>query len=242
MYPATAAPRPKQIANATLLPGSAADGTADSLTNYYMIDETPPLVALLPQPLQDLLGPDLTYLINLGYGDGSLGYSVDADSPADVATPFGLFPDVSLSTVLSTLATDTQQGITALENDPTAWTASLDPASSGQSFTDLLSALSADAANPAASFTDLVNAISSAASTAYSTLLPLADIGNALLTSLPAYDLSLFTDNLSNGDLLDALGLPIAANTGMDTLFAGFGLAVIENAASQISADFSGLF
>ena len=61
-----------------------------------------------------MLGPDLTYLINLGYGDGSLGYSVDADSPADVATPFGLFPDVSLSTVLSTLATDTQQGITAL--------------------------------------------------------------------------------------------------------------------------------
>ena len=50
--------------------------------------------------------------------------------------------------------------------------ASLDPASSGQSFTDLMSALSADAANPAATLTDLVNAISSAASTAYSTLLP----------------------------------------------------------------------
>src|ERR1700734_2546622 len=133
----------------------------------------------------------------------------------------------------------------AFENDladPASLLASLDPASSGQSFSDLLSALSADAANPAASFTDLVNAISSAASTAYSTLLPFADIGNALLTSLPAYDLSLFTDNLSNGALLDAIGLPIAANTGMDTLFAGFGLAVIENAASQISADFSGLF
>ena len=77
-------------------------------------------MALLPKSLQDLLGPDLTYLINLGYGDGSLGYAVTPDSPADVPTPFGLFPDVSLSTVLSTLATDTQQGITALENDPTA--------------------------------------------------------------------------------------------------------------------------
>jgi hypothetical protein len=235
-------PTAEQIANAILLPGSADSGTADSLTNYYMIDETPPLVALLPQPLQDLLGPDLTYLINLGYGDGSLGYSVDADSPADVPTPFGLFPDVSLSTVLSTLATDTQQGITALEQDPTAWTSLLEPTSSEQSLTELLSTLGTVAANPAATLTDLVNAISSAASTAYSTLLPLADIGNALLTSLPAYDLSLFTDNLSNGDLLDAIGLPIAANTGMETLFAGFGLAVIENAASQISADFSGLF
>jgi PE-PPE domain len=240
--PGHGGPTAEQIANAILLPGSMDSGTADSLTNYYMIDETPPLVALLPQPLQDLLGPDLTYLINLGYGDGSLGYSVDADSPADVPTPFGLFPDVSLSTVLSTLATDTQQGITALEQDPTAWTSLLEPTSSEQSLTELLSTLGTVAANPAATLTDLVNAISSAASTAYSTLLPLADIGNALLTSLPAYDLSLFTDNLSNGDLLDAIGLPIAANTGMETLFAGFGLAVIENAASQISADFSGLF
>ena len=235
-------PTAEQIANAILLPGSMASGTTDSLTNYYMIDETAPLVSLLPKSLQELLGPDLTYLINLGYGDGSLGYSVDADSPADVATPFGLFPDVSLSTVLSTLATDTEQGITALEQDPTAWTSLLEPTSSEQSLTELLSTLGTVAANPAATLTDLVNAISSAASTAYSTLLPLADIGNALLTSLPAYDLSLFTDNLSNGDLLDALGLPIAADTGMGTLFAGFAVAVIDNAATQISADFSGLF
>jgi PE-PPE domain len=238
-------PTAEQIANAILLPGSADSGTADSLTNYYMIDETPPLVTALEhisKPLADLLGPDLTYLINLGYGDGSQGYSVDADSPANIATPFGLAPDVSLSTVLSTLATDTQQGITALENDPTAFTASLDPASSGQSFTDLLSALSADAANPAATLTELANAISSATSAAYSTLLPLADIVNSLVTSLPAYDLSLFTENLSNGDLLDAIGLPIAADTGMGTLFAGFAVAVVGHAVSEISADFSGLF
>jgi hypothetical protein len=243
--PGNGGPTAEEIATATLLPGSEnslTDPCAECLTNYYMIDETPPLVAALPKALQDLLGPDLTYLINLGYGDGSLGYSVDADSPANVATPFGLFPDVSLSTVLSTLVTDTQDGITALENDPTAWTSLLEPGLSVQSLTELLSALGTVAADPATSFTDLVNAISSAASTAYSTLLPLADVGNALLTSLPAYDLSLFTDNLSSGDLLDALGLPIAANTGMDTLLGGFSLAVIDNAVSQISADFSGLF
>jgi hypothetical protein len=240
--PGNGGPTAEEIANAILLPGSAADGTADSLTNYYMIDETPPLVAALPKSLQDLLGPDLTYLINLGYGDGSQGYSVDVDSPANVATPFGLAPDVSLSTVLSTLATDTQQGITALENDPTAFTASLDPTSSGQTFTDLLSALSADAANPAATLSELANAISNATSAAYSTLLPLADIGNALLTSLPAYDLSLFTTNIATGDFSDAFGLPIAADTGMGTLFAGFAVAVVGHAVSEISADFSGLF
>ena len=238
-------PTAEQIANAILLPGSMASGTADSLTNYYMIDETPPLVALLPQPLQDLLGPDLTYLINLGYGDGSLGYAVTADSPANVPTPFGLFPDVSLSTVLSTLATDTQQGITAFENDlanPAAMLASLDPASSGQSLTDLLSALSADAANPAATFTDLVNAISSAASTAYSLLLPTTDILNSLVTSLPAWETSIFADTLSTGDFVDALGLPIAGTVAIGTLAAGFEISIVQDAASQIAADFSGLF
>jgi PE-PPE domain len=247
-------PSKGEIANAILLPGSAADGTPDSLTNYYMIDETAPLVSVLPKPLEELLGPDLTYLINLGYGDGSLGYSVTADSPANVPTPFGLFPDVSLSTVLSTLVTDTEQGIENLISGTDPYSAAepeeissglfnyLDSASSATSLPDLMSALSTDAADPAATFTDLVNAISSAASAAYSTLLPLADIGNALVTSLPAYDLSLFTDNLSNGDLLDAIGLPIAADTAMGTLAAGFAFEVIDHAVTQISSDFSGLF
>jgi PE-PPE domain len=236
-------PTAEQIANAILLPGSAADGTADSLTNYYMIDETAPLVSLLPTPLQELLGPDLTYLINLGYGDGSLGYSVTADSPANVDTPFGLFPDVSLSTVLSTLATDTEQGFQNLMSGTDPYSAALDPAtSSATSLPDLLSALSADAADPAATLTDFVNAISTAASAAYSALLPTADIINALVTSLPAYDLSLFTDNLSSGDVLDAFGLPIAADTALVTLAAGFEVSVLQDAATQITDAFSGLF
>jgi PE-PPE domain len=236
-------PSAEQIANAILLPGSMdsmTDPCTECLTNYYMIDETAPLVSLLPAKLQELLGPDLTYLINLGYGDGSLGYS---DTAADVPTPFGLFPDTSLATVISTLETDTEQGIQNLMSDTDPYTsATLDTTSSGQTFADLLAALETDAANPAASFTEFVNAISSATSAAYSTLLPLTDIANALVTSLPAYDLSLFTDNLSNGDLVDALGLPIAADTGMGTLFAGFAFAVVDRAVTDIVSDFSGLF
>jgi hypothetical protein len=235
-------PTPEQIATAIPLDGSAGTGTADSLTNYYMILDNAPLVSALPQPLQDLLGPDLTYLINLGYGDGTYGYSVDADSPANIDTPFGLAPDVSPTTVLSTLFADTEQGITALENDPTAFTAALDPASAEQSFSDLVSALSADAANPAASLADLANAISSASATATGALTSLADIGNALVTSAPAYEFGLFTENLATGDLTDALGLPIAADTGLNTLAFGFAVDVLENAATSISADFSGLF
>jgi hypothetical protein len=234
-------PTPSDIANAVPL-------TTEGLTttNYYMIDTidgapvTAPLVGLLPAPLQELLGPDLTYLINLGYGDDNLGYS---DTAANVPTPFGLFPDVSLSTVLSTLGTDTEQGFENLMSGTDPYSAAADPAtSSATSFPDLLSALEADAANPAASFTDFVNALSSAASTLYSTLLPTADIINSLVTSLPAWETSIFTDSLSTGDLLDALGLPIAGTTAIGTLAAGFEYEILSTAISQAAADFSGLF
>jgi len=236
-------PTVPEIAGATLLPGSALDGATDSLTNYYMIDDTAPLVSLLPTQLQELLGPDLTYLINLGYGDGSEGYAVTPDAPADMATPFGLFPDVSLSTVLSTLATDTEQGFENLTSGTDPYSAAVDAtASSATTVPDLMSALEADAANPAASLTEFVNAISSAASTLYSTLLPTADIINALVTSGPAYYATLFSDNLATGDLTDAIGLPIAADTALNTLAAGFEYDVISSAISAIEADFSGLF
>jgi PE-PPE domain len=243
------------INTATLLPGShdfpTVGADTHSMTDYYMIttlggtdvtpgaEVTPPLVALLPAPLQALLGPDLTYLINLGYGDGSQGFSVDATSPADVNTPFGLFPDVSLSDVFSHLATDTQQGITAFEAYLAAPPVMADAATSGANFTEFLSALSTD---PTATFTELVNAITTASSAAYSTLLPTADIINALVTSMPAYDLSLFSANIATGDLADAFGLPIAADTALFTLAGGFEVEVLQNAASEITNAFSGIF
>ena len=70
----------------------------------------------------------------------------------------------------------------------------------------------------------------------------MADIGNALLTSVPTYDLSLFTDNIATGDFADAFGLPIAADTAVGTLAAGFAFEVVDHAVNQIVADFSGLF
>ncbi len=196
---------------------------------------TPPLVSLLGElpvigkPLEDLLGPDLTTIINLGYGaDPNLGYS---DTPANVATPFGLFPDINSTTVMNELMTGAQTGFAAFENDlsnPAALFASLGDSSTtsaAPTFAEVVAALQADFASPEAAsttLTDFANAISSASSTAYSTLLPTTDILNALSTSLPAYDASLFTDNLQAGDLTDALGLPLAANTAIDTLAAGF--------------------
>ncbi|MFZ1162145.1 PE-PPE domain-containing protein [Mycobacterium sp.] len=233
-----------EIAGATLLPGSLADGATDSLTNYYMIGETAPLVALLPTPLQELLGPDLTYLINLGYGDGTLGYSVDAGSPADINTPFGLFPDVSVKDVFTTLIADTKEGFQNLINGVDPYASTLDPGSAGQSIAEAMAAVHAGlAADPSGALTDLINALTSASSAAYSALLPTADIINSLVTSMPAYDVSLFTETLANGGgLLDALGLPLAADTALVTLAGGFEFEVLQNTISEIAAAFSSAF
>jgi PE-PPE domain-containing protein len=225
------------IQTATPLPVSADDLS----TNYYMIttldgtdtlaghDITAPLVALLPTQLQELLGPDLTYLINLGYGDGSVGYST---TDADVNTPFGLSNGVSATTEWNTLVADTQQGIQNLMTDT-------DPYAAAATSSGAEAATAVPAAAP--TLTDIADAFSSALSTASSVFLPLSDISNALTTSLPAYDWSLFADNIATGDYTDAFGLPIAANTALDTLAAGFAVEVIQSAASQIAADFASI-
>ena len=53
---------------------------------------------------------------------------------------------------------------------------------------------------------------------------------------------ALFSANLATGDLTDAIGLPIAADTALNTLAAGFEYDIISSGLSQITADFSGLF
>jgi hypothetical protein len=63
--------------------------------------------------------------------------------------------------------------------------------------------------------TDIINMISSTLAYDYSTLLPAADMVNALSTSLPAYGANIFADQLQAGNLLDAIGLPLAAYTAL---------------------------
>jgi PE-PPE domain len=90
------------------------EGATD--TTYYMIP-TPdlPLTALLSDipvigtPLADLLQPDLTYLVNLGYGDPDYGYST---GPANIDTPAELFPPATDLAMMPTLLWDgAEQGI-----------------------------------------------------------------------------------------------------------------------------------
>ena len=225
-YPALT---PAEVATAITLPTSGA-----TETTYYMIPTTDlPLldpvrdIPLIGNPIADLLQPDLTYIVNLGYGDPLYGYST---GPANVATPFGLFPPLSdFEQLPGLLVSGIEQGTHNFIDDFTgtgpnpvtlaslsSLTSLLD-ASSGttSALADPFTALSVLANDPASSVTNLVNALSSAASTAYGTVLPTADLANALVTSLPAYDVSLFLNNLS--DPISAIGLPIAADTALIT-------------------------
>ncbi|MGH3564146.1 MAG: PE-PPE domain-containing protein, partial [Mycobacterium sp.] len=126
--------QPDQVSGAIPLPTSPG---YDGVTHYFMIPLPPtenlplldPLAQLgVPQAFLDLVQPDLTVLVNLGYGGDDLGYSLD---PANVETPFGVFPDVNPLTVLDDLATGTQQGISKFVADlpslPSELMAFLDP-------------------------------------------------------------------------------------------------------------------
>jgi len=242
--------------DAIQLPTDPAFGTE---TTYYLIPtaDLPLLdpvrdIPIVGNPIADLLQPDLRVLVNLGYGNPDYGYSAGPDGylPANEPTPFGLFPDINLSTVTQDLITGAQTGLQNFETDITAeinevqtggLSALLGSASDSSSISELVSALSSPASF-STTLTDIVNAITSATSTAYSTLVPAADVANALLTTLPTYDVTLFLNGLEAGSLIDAIGYPIAADEALVPLAGLIDFAAIANAAQTIAADLSGAF
>jgi hypothetical protein len=231
------------------LPTDPAFGTE---TNYYLIPtaDLPLLdpvrdIPIVGNPLADLLQPDLTVLVNIGYGNPDFGYSAGPDGylPANEPTPFGLFPDINLSTVAQDLLTGAQTGLQAFESDISSEISEFE--------TGGLSALLGSASDTGTSsspealgttFTDIVNTLSGAIATAYSTLVPAADVANALLTTLPNYDLTLFLNGLEAGNVVDAIGYPIAADEALIPLAGLIDFAAIANAAQTVASDLAGLF
>jgi hypothetical protein len=214
-------------------------------TTYYMIP-TPNLplleplraVPILGNPLADLIQPDLRVIVNLGYGNPDFGWS---QGPANVPTPFGLFPNVDPIVVAGDLGAGAQEGIGAFVHDitaggPPSLPALTLPNLSGAIASNPLQVLTAlPAPNPAnlassidtaitdiqAASTAIVNGVTNASAAAYSILAPTADITNALVTTLPAYDLSLFLDGIKEvvagnpAGIIHAIGYPIAANVAL---------------------------
>jgi len=237
-----------------------------TMTDYFILPtQNLPLldpvraIPLIGNPIADLVQPDLRVLVDLGYGSTTQGWSPD---PPNVPTPFGVIPPVSPITVAGALATGTQQGISAFANDISAMMSSppnLSPAglsnalmgSLGTGGASVLPALTSALSSPASFIatlqsanSNIINGISSSASAAYATLLPTADLANAIVTSVPSYDLNLFLDGVEqvvNGDpvggLVYAFGAPLAADTALATLFGGFEVRVIQHAATSIVGD-----
>jgi hypothetical protein len=236
--------------------------TVGPTTDQYFIIPTPNLPLLDPlrlipvigNPLADLVQPDLTTLVNIGYGSTTQGWS---PGPPNVPTPFGVIPPVSPASVLSALATGTPQGISAFGNDVSAEApivaSNLSPAGLSSALmgtgglgaaSGLTSGLTSALSSPDSFIqaiqtanTTITNDISSAAANAYAVLLPTADIANALVTSLPSYDVNLFLNGVQQaisgdpvGGLTYAFGAPIAADTGLTTFAAGIELAALLGA------------
>jgi hypothetical protein len=81
----------------------------------------------------------------------------------------------------------------------------------------------------------VVNTAASIISTDYALLLPASDIGLSLVTSVPVYDAQLFLQQLAMGNLINAIGYPIAGDVGLGTVAgAVFGLTVIEALVSNL--------
>jgi hypothetical protein len=236
--------------------------TVGPTTDQYFIIPTPNLPILDPlrlipvigNPLADLVQPDLTVLVNTGYGSTTQGWST---GPPNVPTPFGVIPPVGPITVANALVNAAPQGFSAFMNDISAEApimasnlspAGLSSALMGSAGTGAASGLTAGLTSALSSpdnfiqaiqtaNTTITNAISGGAANAYAALLPTADLANALVTSVPSYDVNLFLNGVQqaiNGDpvggLTYAFGAPVAADVGLSTFAAGVELDVLLGA------------
>lgn len=240
-------PNPASIDNADIVqvPTSAGyDG--DTTYNMILTDDLPLLDPLRSIPgigpvLADLMQPDMEVLVNLGYGDPDYGW---VNEDANVPTVAGLFPSLAdLEKVPGLLVTGTEQGIqnaiNDLENPSQLFSVADNPLLNLLETPYLLPVASEDITVPTTSDTllGIVNAISAADSALSGTLLPTEDILNAVFTTVPAEDATIFLNELGDGDVLDAIGLPIAEDLGLLSNAALFELAGVGVGVAQAALD-----
>jgi len=213
------------------------------------------LIPVIGQPLYDLLEPDTRILVNLGYGSITDGWGQgDADVPttlglfptnldgAAVSTALSNGLQQGISTAIQDLESPANYQITPLEDNPslstlltgafnTGLTDTLHP--SLMQLVQILKEALGEAANYPisdatllSSPTDIFNDLTGTVAADYAALLPIADTVNAVLTSLPAYDASMFVDELEAGNLINAIGDPIAADVVMLPFLLLLGTAV----------------
>jgi PE-PPE domain len=235
-------------------------------TTYYMIPASTlplldPLLVIpgIGQPLYDLLEPDMSVLVNLGYGSLTEGW--DSQNAPNIPTEFGLWPtNITPSELSTALLSGAQHGITDFIKDlqspsfnfdwsslqpllNAAYTFGLtpteitDPLNPPSNLVELINAISTFAhGDIPISATNLLDALASSATTNLGALLPLADAGLTLGVTIPEYDATLFLDGLQAGNLLDAFAAPIAADVALVPFALGFGgLPLLEAVTIDIS-------
>ena len=210
----------EQVADAIQLPTSA----ADTLTNYYEIPVTTlplldplQLIPFIGNPLADLLNPDLSVLVNLGYGNVDDNYLGDwSQGDADVPTTLGFLPSSTvLEQVPQALANGLQQGITdAIKDltDPNNYVYSL-PSWADQLGTTLENIL------PGTELS-VLSIVPTTVQDLFDTFpphtgFPPLDVATALFITLPEIDYNVFTTELAAGNPVDAIGIPLAADLGI---------------------------
>ncbi|HET9874279.1 MAG TPA: PE-PPE domain-containing protein [Mycobacterium sp.] len=213
----------------------------DTMTTYWAIPtENLPLldvvrvIPVIGNPLADFLQPILKPLVNLGYGDPDFGWST---APANVPTEFGLFPSFGMT--LKAFA-ESVEGIPKGIEAAIADLGSMSPAAFA--LPDLSGLMHALAADPISTLTNIVNTLSGAFATAYSELLPTADVLTALAFTVPNYDFQWFLEGLEHLDLFSAIMRPIANNTYLFSMAAGFEIFTLINTVETIGQQLSSLF
>jgi hypothetical protein len=253
---------PQQISSAIPLPT-----TGTTTTQYYMIPTANlPLLApvrlipLIGDPLADLVQPDLAVMVNLGYGSITNGWS---PGPANVTAPFGLLPtNINVSDLVTALGNGAVQGVTNALNDlksPQLFdTSSLSgflaglntfgvTPSNNPTLLQLLAAFAtiSNEGVPVTSSGGIVDTLTNVVSGDLAVGQPIANSALAIGASLPQYDAQLFTSQLQAGNLLNAVGMPIAADAALSlyTLIFGAVFPVVGAAATTVTqlAELTGL-
>jgi hypothetical protein len=237
---------PAEIADAVKLPTSAG---YDGDTTYYEIPDPHQLPLgiiiqdIFGKPVADLLDPDLRVLVNLGYGTNpDIGWST---APANEPTPLALFPSLDseqLNTIVQALEAGATKGFDDFMADLSHPSDSASADGSGGGLAALMSLFSSSAAADPTSVTTVGDGLNGAVSTLNGIVNAISDDINALQTVLPAADATVFSTFLQEGDLTDAINVPIAANTGLEALALGISLAVLGSNLPTLFSDLGDAF
>ena len=222
------------------------------------------LIPFVGNPLADLLQPDMKVLVDLGYGSITDGWS---QGPANVPTPFELFPtDINWQDVCHRAGQRRTARHPGRHRRPGESGQLPNPVAAGQSDVGATGGCRVHVRAHRHPATDVAGAHPGAAgrqfpavrrdpalaagrhhqrpertlSADYAALLPIADTVNALTTSLPAFDVSVFLDQLEAGNLIAAIGDPIAADVALVPFALFLGLGPIADAVEGTLLNIAG--